>query len=124
MQDDIGPDAVTAHLEVTTDLLGSEGALHPGVCSAVVETFAIVCAAVWLGDAGHVVGITNATDHVSARRPGCCAPGPSRWTGAQPTVTEPDQVTSIRGAPLLGGCSSNLASTTYFRTVRLPDESQ
>lgn len=66
VHDDIGPDAVTAHLEVTPALLGSEGGLHPGVASAVVETLASVGAAVWLGDTGQVVGVTNATDHLSA----------------------------------------------------------
>ena len=66
VHDDVGPDRVTAHLEVTPALHGAEGGLHPGVASAVVETLASVGAAVWLGDAGQVVGVTNATDHLGA----------------------------------------------------------
>lgn len=66
VHDDVGPDAVTAHLEVTPALLGPEGGLHPGVASTVVETLASVGAAVWLGEAGQVVGVTNATDHLGA----------------------------------------------------------
>jgi uncharacterized protein (TIGR00369 family) len=66
VHDTAGPDGVTAHLEVRPDLLGPEGGLHPGVASAVVETLASVGAALWLGEAGQVVGVTNTTDHVSA----------------------------------------------------------
>lgn len=46
------------------------GIVHGGVHCSVVETLASVGAAVWLGDQGQVVGVSNTTDFYRAVREG------------------------------------------------------
>jgi uncharacterized protein (TIGR00369 family) len=46
------------------------GIVHGGVHCAVVETLASVGAALWFGDRGKVVGVSNATDFYRAVRDG------------------------------------------------------
>ena len=46
------------------------GIVHGGVHASVVETLASVGSAVWFGDRGHCVGISNSTDFFRAVRDG------------------------------------------------------
>jgi 1,4-dihydroxy-2-naphthoyl-CoA hydrolase len=46
------------------------GIVHGGVHASVVETVASVGAAIWLGDRGKVVGVSNTTDFYRAVREG------------------------------------------------------
>ena len=46
------------------------GIVHGGVHASVVETAASIGAAVWLGDRGQVVGVSNHTDFLRAARDG------------------------------------------------------
>lgn len=46
------------------------GIVHGGVHCALVETAASVGAALWLGEDGHVVGVSNQTDFLRAARGG------------------------------------------------------
>ena len=46
------------------------GITHGGVYCTVVETVASVAAALWLGDDGQVVGVSNHTDFLRAVRDG------------------------------------------------------
>jgi len=55
-------DEVSAHWPVRSDLLQPYGILHGGVHCSVVESLASLGAALWLGDRGKVVGVSNATD--------------------------------------------------------------
>ncbi|MGH8775970.1 MAG: PaaI family thioesterase [Jiangellaceae bacterium] len=64
--DEVSADRVTAHLPVRPELHQPFGILHGGVHCAVVETLASVAAALWLGDEGHVVGVSNQTDFLRA----------------------------------------------------------
>ena len=59
-------DEVTAHLTVRSDLHQPYGIVHGGVHCSVVETIASVGAAMWLGDRGKVVGVSNSTDFYRA----------------------------------------------------------
>jgi 1,4-dihydroxy-2-naphthoyl-CoA hydrolase len=59
-------DEVTAHWTVRADLHQPYGIVHGGVHATVVETLASVGAAVWLGDRGKVVGVSNSTDFYRA----------------------------------------------------------
>ena len=59
-------DEVTAHLTVRPDLHQPYGIAHGGVHCSVVETIASVGAAMWLGDRGKVVGVSNSTDFYRA----------------------------------------------------------
>ena len=61
---------VRADWTVTDQMLQPYGLLHGGVHCAVVETLASVAAAVWLGDRGRVVGVSNTTDFFRISRPG------------------------------------------------------
>jgi 1,4-dihydroxy-2-naphthoyl-CoA hydrolase len=63
-------DAVTAHWTVRPDLLQPHGIVHGGVHCSVVETLASLGAAVWLGDRGRVVGVSNNTDFYRATTEG------------------------------------------------------
>jgi 1,4-dihydroxy-2-naphthoyl-CoA hydrolase len=46
------------------------GIVHGGVYCTVVETVASIAAALWLGDEGQVVGVSNHTDFLRAVREG------------------------------------------------------
>jgi 1,4-dihydroxy-2-naphthoyl-CoA hydrolase len=59
-------DEVSAHWTVRSDLHQPYGIVHGGVHCSVVETLASVGAAVWLGDRGKVVGVSNSTDFYRA----------------------------------------------------------
>jgi uncharacterized protein (TIGR00369 family) len=68
--DDAGPDRVTASLPITDKLLQPYGILHGGVLCSLVETLGSVGAALWYGDRGQVVGVSNHTDFLRASRSG------------------------------------------------------
>ncbi|MEO9152649.1 MAG: PaaI family thioesterase [Lapillicoccus sp.] len=63
-------DQVTAHWEASPGLHQPYGIVHGGVHCSVVETLASVGGALWWGDRGHVVGVSNATDFYKAVREG------------------------------------------------------
>ena len=46
------------------------GILHGGVYCSIVETAASVAGAIWLGDKGYVVGVSNTTNFIRATRDG------------------------------------------------------
>lgn len=66
--DEATPDGVTAHFEVTPQLLQPYGLLHGGVLCSVVESVGSVSGAVWSG--GNVVGTSNHTNFLRATRSG------------------------------------------------------
>jgi uncharacterized protein (TIGR00369 family) len=66
--DEATPDGVTAHFEITPQLLQPYGILHGGVLCSVVETVGSVSGAVWSG--GSVVGTSNHTNFLRATRSG------------------------------------------------------
>jgi 1,4-dihydroxy-2-naphthoyl-CoA hydrolase len=68
--DEVGPDRVVISWDVTPALHQPYGIVHGGVHAAVVETAASLGAASWLGEAGHVVGVSNHTDFLRAVRTG------------------------------------------------------
>src|SRR5438093_11460626 len=59
-------DAVTVGLTVRDELLQPYGILHGGVHCSLVETTASIAAALWYGDRGQVVGVSNHTDFIRA----------------------------------------------------------
>jgi 1,4-dihydroxy-2-naphthoyl-CoA hydrolase len=63
-------DEVTAHWTVTPQMHQPYGILHGGVHCSVVETLASLGAALWLGDRGKVVGVSNSTDFYRASTAG------------------------------------------------------
>ena len=65
-----GPDRVVGSLEIRPSLLQPYGILHGGVLCAMVETVGSVGAALWFGDRGNVVGVSNSTDFIRATRTG------------------------------------------------------
>jgi 1,4-dihydroxy-2-naphthoyl-CoA hydrolase len=65
-----GPDRVVGSLEIRPPLLQPYGILHGGVLCAIVETVGSVGAALWYGDRGNVVGVSNSTDFIRATRSG------------------------------------------------------
>lgn len=65
-----GPDRVVGSLEIHPHLLQPYGILHGGVLCTVVETLGSVGAAVWYGERGNVVGVSNSTDFIRATRTG------------------------------------------------------
>ena len=67
---EMGPDRVTGDLPITADLLQPYGILHGGVLCSIVETLASFGGAIWYGDRGHVVGVSNSTDFLRATRTG------------------------------------------------------
>jgi 1,4-dihydroxy-2-naphthoyl-CoA hydrolase len=56
--------------KVRPELHQTYGIMHGGVHCSVVETAASVGAALWLGDRGRVVGVSNQTDFLGAVRDG------------------------------------------------------
>ena len=63
-------DRLVASWPVTPDLHQPSGIVHGGVYCTVIETLASVAGAVWLGDRGQVVGVSNQTDFLRAAREG------------------------------------------------------
>ena len=63
-------DEVTARWDAAPGLHQPYGIVHGGVHCTVVETLASVGAALWWGDRGHVVGVSNSTDFYKAVRDG------------------------------------------------------
>ena len=59
-------DEVVATWSARPELHQPYGIVHGGVHAAVVETLASVGAAVWMGDRGKVVGVSNTTDFYKA----------------------------------------------------------
>ena len=70
---DMSGDRVTGRLEVKPHLHQPYGIVHGGVFCSVVETVASVGGAVWFGDRGHVVGVSNHTNFLRAVREGVLA---------------------------------------------------
>ena len=63
-------DRVVLACPVTPDLYQPYGLVHGGVHAALAETAASVGGALWFGDRGKVVGVSNHTDFVRAVRDG------------------------------------------------------
>jgi 1,4-dihydroxy-2-naphthoyl-CoA hydrolase len=63
-------DEVLARLTVQPSLLQPYGIVHGGVYCSVVETTASVGAALWFGERGNVVGVSNNTSFLRAVREG------------------------------------------------------
>ncbi len=63
-------DRVVLTWKVRPELWQPYGIVHGGVHCSVVETAASIAAAVWLGDRGKVVGVSNQTDFLRAVREG------------------------------------------------------
>ncbi len=63
-------DGIVARWEAAAPLHQPYGIVHGGVHCTVVETLASVGAALWWGDRGHVVGVSNSTDFYKAVRDG------------------------------------------------------
>jgi 1,4-dihydroxy-2-naphthoyl-CoA hydrolase len=66
----VSADEVVLRWTVRPELHQPFGLLHGGVHCAVVETAASVGGALWLGDQGQVVGVSNSTDFLRAVRDG------------------------------------------------------
>ena len=64
------PDRVVFTCAVKPFMRQPYGILHGGVYCSIVETAASVAAALWLGDAGQVVGVANTTNFLRATREG------------------------------------------------------
>jgi uncharacterized protein (TIGR00369 family) len=67
---EITPDRVVLTWRVGPEHHQPNGIVHGGVHCAAVETAASVGATVWLGDRGHVVGVSNQTDFLRGVREG------------------------------------------------------
>ena len=67
---EVTPDRVTGSFTITPELLQPYGILHGGVLCSVVESAASVGGAVWFGERGHVVGVSNHTNFLRAVRSG------------------------------------------------------
>jgi 1,4-dihydroxy-2-naphthoyl-CoA hydrolase len=63
-------DRVVLACPVTPDLHQPHGLVHGGVYASMAETAASVGGALWFGDRGKVVGISNHTDFLRAVRAG------------------------------------------------------
>lgn len=61
---------VVATWKARSDLHQPYGIVHGGVHCSVVETLASLGAALWLGERGQVVGVSNTTDFLRAVRDG------------------------------------------------------
>jgi 1,4-dihydroxy-2-naphthoyl-CoA hydrolase len=59
-------DRVVVTWKVRPELLQPYGIVHGGVHCSVVETAASIAAALWYGDRGQVVGVSNQTDFLRA----------------------------------------------------------
>jgi 1,4-dihydroxy-2-naphthoyl-CoA hydrolase len=67
---DASGDRVVLTCPVTPDLHQPYGLVHGGVHATLAETAASIGAAIWFGDRGKVVGISNHTDFLRAVRGG------------------------------------------------------
>ena len=63
-------DRVVLACPVTGDLHQPYGLVHGGVFATLAETAASIAAALWFGDRGKVVGVSNHTDFLRAVRGG------------------------------------------------------
>jgi 1,4-dihydroxy-2-naphthoyl-CoA hydrolase len=63
-------DRVVLRCPVTADLHQPYGLVHGGVYATLAETAASIAAALWFGDRGRVVGVSNSTDFLRAVRGG------------------------------------------------------
>ncbi|OKI66868.1 PaaI family thioesterase [Micromonospora sp. CB01531] len=68
--DEVSGDRVVIRWQVRPELHQPYGIQHGGVYCAVVETAASIGGALWLGDKGQVVGVSNQTDFLRAVRDG------------------------------------------------------
>ncbi len=66
----VSGDEVVIRLPIGPHLHQPYGIVHGGVWCGAVETAASVGAAMWLGDKGNVVGVSNHTDFLKAVREG------------------------------------------------------
>jgi 1,4-dihydroxy-2-naphthoyl-CoA hydrolase len=64
------PDRVVGSVPVGPHLHQPYGIVHGGVYCTIVETLASIGAAVWFGDRGQVVGVSNHTDFLRSVRDG------------------------------------------------------
>jgi 1,4-dihydroxy-2-naphthoyl-CoA hydrolase len=67
---EVGPDRIVAQWSAEEKHHQPYGIVHGGVHCSVVETLASVGGAVWLGERGQVVGVSNTTDFYRAVRTG------------------------------------------------------
>src|SRR5688500_6081925 len=67
---EVTPDRVAGPFAVAPHLHQPYGILHGGVLCSVVESAASVGGAVWFGDRGNVVGVSNHTNFLRAVREG------------------------------------------------------
>jgi 1,4-dihydroxy-2-naphthoyl-CoA hydrolase len=68
--EEVSGDRVVLTCPVTADLLQPYGLVHGGVHATLAETAASVGGALWFGDQGAVVGVSNHPDFVRAVRDG------------------------------------------------------
>ncbi|WP_176732023.1 PaaI family thioesterase [Micromonospora rhizosphaerae] len=68
--DEVSGEKVVIRWEVRPELHQPFGIQHGGVYCSVVETAASIGGALWLGDKGQVVGVSNQTDFLRAVREG------------------------------------------------------
>ncbi|MFE9201523.1 PaaI family thioesterase [Micromonospora sp. NPDC007230] len=68
--DEVSGDRVVIRWQVRPELHQPYGIQHGGVYCSVVETAASIGGALWLGDKGQVVGVSNQTDFLRAVRDG------------------------------------------------------
>ena len=68
--DEASGDRMVVRWEVAPNQWQPYGIVHGGVYCTVVETVASIAAALWLGDEGQVVGVSNHTDFLRAIREG------------------------------------------------------
>ena len=68
--EEVSADRVVLACPVTADLHQPYGLVHGGVHATLAETAASVGAALWFGDRGTVVGVSNHTDFLRAVRGG------------------------------------------------------
>jgi uncharacterized protein (TIGR00369 family) len=68
--DEVSGDRVAIRWQVRPELHQPYGIQHGGVYCSVVETAASIGGALWLGDKGKVVGVSNQTDFLRAVRDG------------------------------------------------------
>jgi uncharacterized protein (TIGR00369 family) len=68
--EEAGADRVVLTCPVTPDLHQPFGLVHGGVYATLAETAASIAAALWFGDRGKVVGVSNHTDFLRAVRRG------------------------------------------------------
>jgi 1,4-dihydroxy-2-naphthoyl-CoA hydrolase len=67
---ELSPDRAVLTLKIQPELHQPHGIVHGGIYCTLVETAASTGATVWLGERGHVVGVSNQTDFLRAIREG------------------------------------------------------